>query len=631
MKRLKTLLLCLILSVATITTLAVDAQEEEKPRYGGTFLAPPRASDPPTFNPLMTSDNAVHIFGALLYNSLLWVTPDFQIMPNLAESWTAAPDGMSLTFTLVRNATWHDGKPFTSADVKFTVEKMWLNFTVCPYGPAMFSNVANVSTPDEYTATINMKKPYAPLLVYLGTTQYSAILPKHLYEDGDILKNPRNLNNPVGTGPFMFAEWKKGEYTRFVRNPNYFKAGKPYLDEVIVRVIADPVASMAALEKGEIDALEHGPTQYMTLKDNPKFAIFNNYHIASATMGIVEISMERPIVGGYDERGIKVRQALFHTINKTAVNELLYFNLAVIATSHIPGTISFAYKPGLPQYDYDLARANQLLDEAGYPRGSDGVRFELYSPYGAASSPFHELWGQSLKEVGIRLKTEGMDYGSWLKKWAAREYDVLWTTPYHGPDPSVTTGRFYISTNIRPAPYTNNMGYNNSRVDELFFAAQTEVNPDERKTAFWEIQDILWRELPLLPILEISPTLMASVNKDFAGWPDSPFGPAQSLENVWWREGSAYSPEEASSAVSAAEKQINDLAAQFYDVAKCRETLQRAKDALQAKDWGSAYSLAKQAAGLGTPPYWLYGSAVVAVVAIVAVAIWFSRRRRPGF
>lgn len=608
----------------------------EGPKYGGTFILAV-ATDPPHFNPLMTTANELHETSAMLYSSLLWLNVDFTLSPRLAERWEISPDGKKITFYLVRNATWHDGVPFTAKDVVYTVNKVWKNATICPWSPAYFSKIINATAIDDYTVVLYFKEPYLPLLLYLGTTQYCAILPEHIYNGTDVLTNPANLN-PVGIGPFMLKEWVKGDHVTFVRNPNYYRKGLPYLNEVILKIMPDEVARHAAIEKGEVDAIEQVP-DYQVAKwlDHPDIIVNWNFSAASGSTRIlfVEINMRHPILGGFDERAIKVRKALYHTINKTWVVKNILFNLAVPATSPIPSSIKFAYKPGLPPYEYNITLANQLLDEAGYPIDpTTGYRFSLYAPYNAQSSTiksFWEYWREELKKVGIELILEGVDRATDLAKWSAWDFDLIVETPYHGPDPSITTARFYLSTNIRHAPYVNNIGYNDSVTDSLFLQAQVETDPQKRKALFDQIQERLWSQVPMLWVAELK--WWMAYRKDFAGIPDSPFGVCQSRETIWWKKGFEYSPDTIAAIIDEKETEIKAYASQFYDISEAMKQIEDARQALAEGKYQEAYTLAQQAVQLVKPPYWLYGTIAGVVIVVIAAGVymWYRRRKMRGF
>jgi peptide/nickel transport system substrate-binding protein len=490
------------------------------------------SANPTTLNPVLTTEFPAHFTSAMLFNSLVTTTLEFRTEPDLAESWKISPDGLTYTFVLRDGVTWHDGKPFTAHDVKFTVDELWKKYA--PHGPSVFASIESASVVDPRTITLTLKTRFAPLMTYLGTPYFSPILPKHLYEGTDVVKNEYNAK-PVGTGPFVFDGWVRGQHIKLRKNAAYFKKGLPLLESAVVQIMPDEPGRLRALERGEIDMAVLIPNHVV-----PKWQRSKEIDVTSetwksfASLGWVFVNMRSPIVGGVDDKGRKVRQALYHTLDRKAVLEKVYFGAGRIAAGPINSAHTFAFKPGLPSYEFDLARAGKLLDEAGYPRKADGLRFRLNMPVTVSRAEFSkvpELWREDLKKVGIELNLITSDDTAFLdrtfKQW---DYDVFYTTPYTGPDPSVSAARFYISSNIKKAAFTNASGYSNPRVDELFQRAQTDVDPEARKRAFWEIQDILVRDLPCLWILEIK--WHDAYASRFKSVGLSPFGPADSRERV---------------------------------------------------------------------------------------------------
>ncbi|MFB0522589.1 MAG: hypothetical protein ACETV1_02370, partial [Candidatus Bathyarchaeia archaeon] len=243
---------------------------------------------------------------------------------------------------------------------------------------------------------------------------------------------------------------------------------------------------------------------------------------------------------------------------------------------------------------------------------------------------FAEWWADQLEQVGVQLNYEILDVGAWYGKWSSGEFDVIIETSYHGPDPSVTTARFFISSNIKPGTvYTNTARYNNSRVDELFDYCQRESNYDLRKEAFFEIQDILIDELPNLWVYETATYWV--VRDTFHGFPDSAYSAAQVLADTWWEGGFSQSPEDIQQAIDDAQSQLDGLARQLYDVTQAYAKLDEARTALAADEYSTAATLIQQALRLPVPPYWLYGLVIVIVVGVVGALIWNRRRSRPGF
>jgi peptide/nickel transport system substrate-binding protein len=237
------------------STAATDSANPGAPTKGGT-LTVAIDSDPGQLNPAITTSGGTHTASELIYNGLVDLTPDLKPVPDLAESWDVLDNGALYRFHLRQGVKWHDGAPFTSADVKFTFEQMLLKFhsrTKASVGAALQS----IATPDTDTVEFRFAKPYAPLLLQLNVTE-APILPKHLYEGTDVQKNTAN-SKPIGTGPYKLVSYKPGAELRFAANRDYYKKDLPNLDQVVMRIIPDQGSQVAALEAGEVDWLFGAP------------------------------------------------------------------------------------------------------------------------------------------------------------------------------------------------------------------------------------------------------------------------------------------------------------------------------------------------------------------------------------
>jgi ABC-type transport system substrate-binding protein len=249
----------MVLTAAALVLAIGGAQAQTR---GGTLnvLVQP---EPPTLMLGINQQGPVELVGSKIYQTLL--TYDFALkpQPGLAKSWTQSPDGMTYTFKLQENVKWHDGKPFTSADVVFSTKTFLPE--VNPRARAVLAHVADVEAPDAQTVVFKMKQPFGP---FLGSFVPSnmPMVPKHIYEGTDFRTNPAN-QTPIGTGPFKFKEWQRGQYIHLVRNDDYWKPGLPYLDAIYFRVLPDASARAFALETQQADVA--GPDTVASIKAYP--------------------------------------------------------------------------------------------------------------------------------------------------------------------------------------------------------------------------------------------------------------------------------------------------------------------------------------------------------------------------
>ena len=231
--------LCLI--GPALVVLGVGQVLAAGPVRGGTLnviLAP----EPPMVGALTTAQPTA-LITAKIHDGLVTYDHDYNVKPQLATSWEVSADGKTITFHLRKGVKWHDGVAFTSADVAFSIMLMKKYH---PRAAGIFADVTTVETPDPYTAIFKLQRPAPYMMVALPAVE-APMVPKHIYEKGDPNTNPNNIA-PIGTGPFKFVKWVKGSHIELVRNDQYFKPGKPYLDEYHMIIIKDEATRQAVDE-----------------------------------------------------------------------------------------------------------------------------------------------------------------------------------------------------------------------------------------------------------------------------------------------------------------------------------------------------------------------------------------------
>jgi peptide/nickel transport system substrate-binding protein len=459
--------------------------------YGGTMVVA-AGNDPGQFNPGITTAGGTHFVTGNIYNGLLQLDEAFNPQPDLAESWTTSSDGMVYTFTLVRNATWHDGQPFTSADVKFTFEEVLLKFHARTKA-GLETVLAGIDTPDDFTVIMRFNQPYGPLLQRLDVVE-AAILPRHIYAGTDVQNNPAN-QQPVGTGPFKFASYARGESVRLVRNENYFKAGLPYLDELVFRIIPQATTAVLAFEQGEVDYLTSVPGP-----DLARLRAMPGVTVASTSAGSGGSNCQDTLVFNLRRApldSVLVRQAFAHAIDRQQILDEVRFGQGRVAISPISSALTWAHHPNVPRYAFDPARANELLDQAGYPVGATGTRFSLVFPHPTSFARQGEVIRANLAAVGVDLQLQAMEVNAANETTYVRaEFDIGFGSYCNGPDPEIGVTRAYVTSNIRPIPFANGAAYSNPRVDQLFAQAASTVDRTQRAAIYAEIQEILVQEVP---------------------------------------------------------------------------------------------------------------------------------------
>jgi peptide/nickel transport system substrate-binding protein len=492
------------LLVLALLALPLGAQAQA-PVRGGTAVQAISA-DPPTLNPGITTDTQAWSVVGKLFNGLTYLDSDYRSHPDLAESWEISGDGKTYTFKLRRDVKWHDGKPFTSADVKFSYLDVLAKYH--PTGRLGFSTIATIDTPDPLTAVVRLKEPFAPFL-FMTNLNSGPILPKHLLEGQDPTTGEFS-RKPVGTGPFRLVEAVKGSHYVLERNPTYFKKDRPYLDRVVLRVMPNPASRVLAFEKGEVDVLYSfflPREQANRVKALPGVTTKEHMLFPEVITLFFNLKDTKPL------GDLRVRQAIAHAIDRHFIAEKGYAGLSEPATSPIPSGLAWAHNPKVPTYAPDPARAAALLDAAGYPKDASGERMTLrlaYDPANSAVNKAAEIVAQQLRAVGIAVRQTPMERSLMISKvFTQYEFDIFIHNYSTYGDPAVGVTRAYACDNIRPAPFVNVERYCNPKVDELFKAAAATTSRAERARLYFAAQEILMRELPTIPLLDYGDTNVA--------------------------------------------------------------------------------------------------------------------------
>jgi len=521
------------LAVAFLASLlGSPGHSQEKPRYGGTFIVG-SGGDPSTLNLAISFSGFDTLAASSIFNCLVKSDYDLNPQPDLAEAWKVSEDGLTYTFQLVKNATWHDQKLFTSADVKFTFGEVLSKYH--PRGSVVLKAVDSIETPDPYTVIFRLKHPYDPLLKFMGNEGF--VIPKHLYENTDILKNPYNLK-PVGTGPFVFKEWKKGSHITLERNPSYFKKGKPYLDRIIIKIVPDASSRMIAFEAKEIDYLYYinlPASEVSRFKNRPGYVVSSKGHEDGPSVMLVAFNLKKAPFNN-----LKVRQAIAHAIDKEYIEAKADYGLGKVAIGPIPSVTTWAHNPNVMRYEFNPKKAEQLLDEAGYPRGPDGTRFKTSIIADRGSflySKAAEIIRDYLGKVGINVELRLLDRSSMIDATYIRwDFDMQVHGLGTGPDPAIAVARTYISSNIRPVAFANCSGYSNKEVDELFALAERAATLKKRAEYYHRVQEILVKDLPYLWLSEYG--LNSAWRDEFKGVHSWCARSYISLgDDVWWAKG----------------------------------------------------------------------------------------------
>lgn len=475
------------------------AADEAAPTDGGTMVLAefpePTLLTSALIAAAATNNISPKIFDGLFYYDVQTLEP----RPQLAERWEESADGLTLTFFLRDGVRWHDGQPFTSADVAFTITEVLLKFN--SRGKAIYGNLTGVETPDPLTVVLRLSKP-APYILSGLSSWISQILPRHLYEGTDFMSNPHNTA-PIGTGPYKLAEWDRGNYMRLVRNEDYWDEGLPRLDGLLYRFLPDSSSRVAALEAGDVDVVAESKvpgSDLVRLREDPRFDYETKGYALLASMQFFQFNLKNPKF-----QDVRVRRAFAHAIDRDFIVRNIWYGYGSAATGPLSPVLTTFYSADVPGYPYDPARAEELLDEAGFPRGADGVRMRIVhdaAQNGEAFPRTAEFLRDALGKVGIEVQVRISDFASFSRRvYTDRDFE---TSNYYtscGPDPAIGAQRIYWSkAYVDGVSYSNGSGYDNPEMDRILEAAQVEPDAEKRRTLYADFQRLAMEDVPEIPL-----------------------------------------------------------------------------------------------------------------------------------
>jgi len=470
----------------------LNGAQPQEPVHGGTLVVAEMA-EPPGLDP--TADAAACIDRVLqhnLFEGLVKIDNKGNILPGVAEIWEISEDGLEYTFYLRDNVKFHNERELVADDIKFTFERDVDPATGHPH-PEYYANIAEIVVVDKYTIKFKMKVVTPGFLYYL-TEGDSIIVPT---EEVDRLKS-----HPIGTGPFKFVEWARGDHITLARFEDYYKKELPYLDEVIFKFIPDPSSALAALQAGNVDV------SYVTGENVPVVEADPNLKIISGPQNLVQIMAINNSREPFDD--VRVRRAICHAVNREEIIEGVMFGYGTPIGSHLT-PVSPYYTDMLWVCEYNPGKAKELLAEAGYPNGFEAT-IRLPQPYDPHIRT-GEIIADQLKEVGIDLELEIIEWGRWLSEvYSNADYDLTIIGHVGRLDPAAMLSGYGPA---RP-DYYYRRGYSNPDLDELMIRGETEVNFERRKIVYTIVQWILAKDAVNYYIQDMH--LIYGMAKDVENW-----------------------------------------------------------------------------------------------------------------
>ncbi len=485
-----------LIAVAIATTFVSAASKRGgKMTYG-------RYADSLFLDPVLNDANTDIWILLNIYDTLLQPTNDGKgTKPGLATRYKVSADGKTFTLTLRSGVKFSDGSPFTAADVKFSLDRAKNPDNGAWNG--LIASIDTVTITNPTTVTLALKYPDPSLPAALATFN-TAILPQKQFTASPGAKDEDKAKafaeKPIGTGPFVLTDWKKGSSMTLKRNPNYWAKGDdgqalPYVDEINFQIIPDDNTRILKLQSGELDGAEFIPlARVAELQKDPKL----NMQLFPSTEVDSVIMNNRPkLKDGSDNplSNVKVRQALNYATDKDAIIKLVTFGLAKPSKSFMSSaTPLYAAQHG---YVYNLEKAKTLLKQAGYANGLE-VSTMIVSGNAdqtAIASALQQMWSQ----IGVKLRIDQLESAANRAKYRANDFMMRvskWTDDI--ADPSEITGYFAIYKNVESL----HTGFQNDQLEGIFEQSQREPSRAKRASLYRSIQKIYFDAAPIIFLYE---------------------------------------------------------------------------------------------------------------------------------
>jgi peptide/nickel transport system substrate-binding protein len=481
---------------------------------GSTSVVLADFAEPALLNPALSTESPR--VSHLIFDSLVQADPRTGVATgSLAEKWEQSADGLTYTFHLRPNLKWSDGQPLTADDARFTFDLIRDPKIASPF-KSNFDLVTAVDVPDPLTVRLTLSAPSCPFLLNSMT---QGLLPKHaLANSPDLLKDDFNTNPTTGSGPFVFKERQKADRITLVANPNYWQ-GKPKFDQWIFKTVADSTAEVLQLKSGEVDYAVVVPE---ALDELQQAGLDVKSYVPLVTE-YIGYNLKRPLF-----EDVRVRQALTYAIDRKQIVQQVLFGQGLVAYSPIP-SVSWAFNPNLPAYDYDPERARQLLADAGWAPDAAGVlrkdgqpfQFKLETNAGNKVREADIVIAQAqFKKLGIDVQTNVLELSAFNQKVKTQhDFDAVVAQPTRAIDPDQTPG--WASTSYPNGQ--NFVAYSNPDVDQLLRQAATlpGCGQQERQQLYARVQEILAQDQPVTQLYSRKTTL--AVSKRIQGFDPSPW------------------------------------------------------------------------------------------------------------
>jgi len=457
--------------------------EEKRPKYGGILRAGERYSgtglDAHKNQEMIDCQNYLLMYNAL---TIMGPLPQVRMYPDLAKSWEISKDGREYIFSLREGVKFHHGKELDSGDVKYSIERVMNPATRSPRAYT-YRWIDSVNTLDKYHVKIKLKEPFGPFLTTLTITT-CPIIPAGW--------EPTPTKPAPGTGPFVFKSFVPNESTELTRFDKYWefddKTGDrlPYLDGIIVKKIVEETVRWTALRAGDLDYIQHPPARVVLQEQKtptPGVVVILPNPVGNC---LIYFNVSKP---PFDNK--KVRQAVAYAMNKQEIIHAAFWGLGEVINNQ-PFLNRSRLNIPVQDREFDLAKAKQLMAEAGYPNGFK-TEFLEYS-YTMVTEPCQVLIGQ-LKQIGIEGTMEVIDRAPYYAKMRKGEFNISVTSDTERLDPD---DAYYMRLHSSELEKNNWSRYSNKELDESLEKGRTTWNWEERVPIYRKVVEIIKEDLPIL-------------------------------------------------------------------------------------------------------------------------------------
>jgi peptide/nickel transport system substrate-binding protein len=473
-----------------------------------------------------------------IYNRLIEIKPGTtDLVPGLAAEWSVSTDGKTWTFKLRQGVKFHDGTDFNAEAVKFNIERWW-----DPNQPQGYRNegkiyeiwqqmfggykgdpnslLQDVKVVDTSTIQLRLKQPFAAFPAAIASGFYGIASPTAIKKAGANYGKPGSL--AIGTGAFVFKEWRTGDRVVLEKNPHYWRTGLPKTNQLVIRFITDPAARLAQLRAGQIDfTVDLAPDQIKELQADPNLESVPrpSFNVGYLALNPSYAPLAKP----------EVRQAIAQALNQQAIVKAFWGNLGQNDAHFLPPSLSWATTLSLQPYSFNPPQAKQLLAKAGYP---NGFPLELWympvsRPYYPTPKPIAESFAADLSAIGIRVTLKTKDWAAYLEdRRKAPGYQAFmmgWTGDFGDPDS-------FLYAHFGPGGTSDIGNWKNDRVFQLLNQARATSDQTARGKLYAEVDELLHQQALRLPIVHAQP--LGAKRKNITGWVPSPLGtePFESVE-----------------------------------------------------------------------------------------------------